>query len=361
MIPNIYKWDYRYFIILPIVLIIISAFLVPGIEFGVDFKGGNLITLQLNQEFESSALENALLEEGYEANVKVFEVGGGDRAEIEIAQTDEIFEIDEVKNKFNSLIVEVSVLQAQYNTNASFKEEYEEKRDELYELADQMFVFAEMGNKADMYTNLNELKDDFGSSYLKVYEKHNSKIMGIIDEYADYSTMSIESVSPALSSHFLDQAWMVLIFSIILSTIFVFAFFRTFVPSLAVLLGAFSDIIMALGAMVLLGIPLTLPSFAALLMLIGYSLDTDILLTMRIIKRRGNPRENAWSALKTGMTMSFTAIVAFSVLLIVAYLTQISTYYEISIVALAGLFGDLIATWCLNAVIVLYYKERSIA
>ena len=79
---------------------------------------------------------------------------------------------------------------------------------------------------------------------------------------------------------------------------------------------------------------------------------------MSNLKRRGDPRENAFDAMKTGMTMSITGIIAFSALFILAMLTHIPTYYEISAVALAGLVGDLFATWGLNAVMVLHYKER---
>jgi preprotein translocase subunit SecF len=184
-------------------------------------------------------------------------------------------------------------------------------------------------------------------------------IMETVGRHAEYSEYSAETVSPALSMHFIEQALYVVLFSAVLSVILVFFFFRTFVPSLAVLVGAFSDIVIALGAMSFFGIPLTLPSFAALLMLIGYSLDTDILLTMRIIKRTGDPRENAFDSMKTGMTMSVTAILAFSVLFILSTITHIATYYEISAVALSGLVGDLFATWGINAVMVLWYKERA--
>ncbi len=62
--------------------------------------------------------------------------------------------------------------------------------------------------------------------------------------------------------------------------------------------------------------------------------------------------------MKTGGTMSLSAIVAFSALLALALTTSIPIYYEIAVVAIAGLFGDLIATWCFNAVIVLHYAEE---
>jgi preprotein translocase subunit SecF len=109
----------------------------------------------------------------------------------------------------------------------------------------------------------------------------------------------------------------------------------------------------------LFGIPLTLASFAALLMLVGFSLDTDVLLTMRVIKRKEkDPRSRAYEAMKTGMTMSMALFVSFACLFVLASITHINTYYEISSVALVGLVGDMIATWLLNAILVLNYAEK---
>ena len=80
---------------------------------------------------------------------------------------------------------------------------------------------------------------------------------------------------------------------------------------------------------------------------------------MRVIKRKeGQPRERAYDAMKTGMTMSMALMLAFICLFILASVTHINTYYEISSVAIAGLLGDLIATWLLNGVIVLWYLEH---
>ena len=38
---------------------------------------------------------------------------------------------------------------------------------------------------------------------------------------------------------------------------------------------------------------------------------------------------------------------------------RITTYYDISAVALAGLIGDLFATWGINAVTMLWYVEKN--
>lgn len=358
MIPNIYKGDYRLLTLIPLLLIVISIFLIPNLKFGVDFRGGTLVTLQLTETLDKIALEEDLLANGFDAKVNIFEGTVGTTAEIEVSQTDDMLESDALKEQFNDLLDEVSFLESQSYEDPSVEAEYQEKRAELNSIANRMFEITGSNTRAESQPNLNKLRTQFSDAYLQIYSLQTDKIMEIVDAHTTYDSRSTETVSAALSLHFIDQAGTVVLYSAILSVILVFFFFRALVPSVAVLVGAFSDIIIALGAMSLFGIPLSLPSFAALLMLIGYSLDTDILLTMRILKRRGDPRDNAFDAMKTGMTMSLTAIVAFSALFILAMLTHIPTYYEISAVALAGLVGDMFATWGLNAVMVLHYKER---
>ena len=56
--------------------------------------------------------------------------------------------------------------------------------------------------------------------------------------------------------------------------------------------------------------------------------------------------------------MSLTDFIAFVALFVLAVATSISTYYEISSVALAGLFGDMLATWGINAVLLIYFVEK---
>jgi preprotein translocase subunit SecF len=358
MIPNIYKGDYRLLLIFPLILIVLSIYYLPNLKLGVDFRGGTLITLQLTNEPDAAALQNELLANGFDANVKVYDSQLGKVAEVEVSQTDQMVRAEQLKGGFADQLDTVAFLEAEANTNFSKEAEYLAERAKLDGIADEMFELGGLNTEARMYDNLNRLQDKFNEAYMRVNDIQTAQVMEIIDQYAQYSSHSAMTVSPALSTHFLEKAGGVVLMSALLSVVLVFFFFRAVVPSIAVITGAACDIIIAMGAMSFFGIPLTLPSFAALLMLIGFSLDTDVLLTTRLVKRRGDPRENAWDAMKTGMTMSFSAMVAFLVLFAVSMLTHISVYYEISAVALAGLVGDVFATWGLNAVMVLYYKEH---
>jgi preprotein translocase subunit SecF len=357
MLPNIYQGNYRLLAIAPIVMIVISLILLPGIKFGVDFRGGTLVTLSLQEPVDAQILQDQLKNEGLEATVRAFHTSVGERVEIEVPQSDALVEADDLRDQFNLLLPTVSQLEVAAYHNSTYEAEYTTKKAELDAIASELFVLAGKDRAKMNITGTNDLQQKFSEAYATIYSDYQKSISGPIDKYVEYDSISVQTVSPALTEYFIEDAKNVVILAAIVSLILVFLFFRAIVPAIAVLTGAFCDIVIALGAMSLLGIPFTLASFAALLMLLGFSLDTDILLTTRILKRKGDPRENAFDAMKTGLTMSVMAIVAFGALFVLSILTHIPTYYEISAVALAGLVGDMFATWGINGVMILHYVE----
>jgi len=169
---------------------------------------------------------------------------------------------------------------------------------------------------------------------------------------------SQKEISPTLSKRFWSDGLKAVAFAFLFMAVVVYLVFKSPVPSLAVILAALSDIIMALGFMSLLDIPISTATVAALLMLIGYSVDTDILLTTRVLKRKvGNLEERIREAMKTGITMSMTTIVAMFVLyLVVTYLVPAAILLrDIALVILFGLIADLLTTWLTNVGILKYY------
>ncbi len=358
MLPNIYKGDYRMLAAVPLLMIVVSLYFIPSLKMGVDFQGGTVITLSLNGSANAEDLQAALQQEGLDASVRVFNTAVGYRAEIEVPQSPDLVRADELKGDFNTLLPDVAQLEVASLTNSSNNAQYQAKKAELDAIADQMFALAGVSRGSLNISGTNDLQQKFNDAYTAVFANYQTSISGPINKHISYQAISVQTVSPALSTHFIETAINVVIMAVIFSLILVFLFFRDLWPSIAVLTGALSDEIIALGAMSLLGVPLSLASFAALLMLLGFSLDTDILLTTRLLKRKGDPRENAFDAMKTGMTMSVMAIIAFLALFILASVTHIPTYYEISAVALAGLVGDIFATWGINGVIILHHVEE---
>jgi len=126
-------------------------------------------------------------------------------------------------------------------------------------------------------------------------------------------------------------------------------------PSIAVIFAAFSDIVMALVVVDLLEIKLSAAGIAAFLMLIGYSVDTDILLTTRALrKKEGTLNERIYGAFKTGMLMTITGLVAvFPAFLLVTGLPD--SFRQIFLILGLGLSADIINTWLTNASIIKWY------
>lgn len=171
---------------------------------------------------------------------------------------------------------------------------------------------------------------------------------------------SYQSVGPVLSQESMNQVYWAIGFAFLFMSITVFIIFRNPVPSLAVIFAALSDILIAMGGMSLFGIPLSLASVGAILMLIGYSVDTDILLTTRLLKRKeGTITDRALDAMKTGLTMSAAAIAAMGALYIVTVflIPQAVTLSQIAAVLIIGLVADIIATWLMNLGILRWYLE----
>lgn len=171
---------------------------------------------------------------------------------------------------------------------------------------------------------------------------------------------SYRSVGPLLSKQSLTQVYYALAFAFLFMSITVFIIFRNVVPSLAVILAALSDIIIAVGFMSLFGIPLSLASVGAILMLIGYSVDTDILLTTRILKnKRGTITERALDAMKTGFAMAAASIgsVVALYLVVIFLIPSASILGEIAAVLIIGLVADVMATWLMNLGILRWYLE----
>lgn len=127
----------------------------------------------------------------------------------------------------------------------------------------------------------------------------------------------------------------------------VFFVFRDLTPSLAIILSAVCNLSIAVGSMSLFGIPLSIASVGALLMLIGYGVDTDILLTTRLLKRRhGSLVNRAEDACRTGLTLTFATLAAMIVLFIVVkvFIPTAQVLEDISAVLIMGLLSDLLST-----------------
>ncbi|MEK6915347.1 MAG: protein translocase subunit SecF [Nanoarchaeota archaeon] len=166
---------------------------------------------------------------------------------------------------------------------------------------------------------------------------------------------SIEFSGPSLGNNFYRQLIIAVIISFVLMSLVIFFLFRTLIPSVAVIFAALSDIIMAIAVVDFFGFRLSAAGIAAFLMLIGYSVDTDILLTTRVLKKRGEPvNSRIYGAFKTGMFMTLTGLIAvIPAFLIVTGLPD--SFRQIFLILAIGLSADILNTWLTNASIIKWY------
>jgi len=169
---------------------------------------------------------------------------------------------------------------------------------------------------------------------------------------------SIEFTGPTLSKNFYKQLIIALIISFILMSIVIFVLFRTFIPSFAVILSAFSDIVMPLALLNFFGVRISTAGIAAFLMLIGYSVDTDILLTTRALKKgEGSLNQRIYRAFKTGILMTGTALAAvLPAFFLISGLPD--SFRQIFLIIAVGSFADIINTWLTNVGVIKWYCEK---
>ena len=169
---------------------------------------------------------------------------------------------------------------------------------------------------------------------------------------------SIEFSGSSLSENFYKQLITALIISFILMSFVIFILFRTFIPSIAVIFAAFSDIVMPLALLNYFSVKISAAGIAAFLVLIGYSVDTDILLTTRALKTsEGTLNSRIYKAFKTGIFMTITALIA--VLPAFFLVTGLpDSFRQIFLILALGLSADILNTWLTNAGILKWYCGR---
>jgi preprotein translocase subunit SecF len=203
---------------------------------------------------------------------------------------------------------------------------------------------------------LSEISDMNNGKFLKFGTMEDQKYQALTQLITEkYPDAKIDQIGESFGKSLQSQAALALLFSFIGMAIVIFLTFRSFVPSVAVVLSALADMVMTAAVMNIVGIPLSLGTTAALLMLIGYSVDSDILLTNRVLKRQGKLNDKLMGAFHTGMIMTSTTLAAVTALFVVSWFGSVQILMEISAVLLIGLVADIMNTWLTNVGILKWY------
>ena len=186
------------------------------------------------------------------------------------------------------------------------------------------------------------------------------KLEGAVEDYLKIKltdkNRSITNFESALAESFWKQGQKAVLLAVaLMSIIIVFAFKKPILFG-TIILNVFADLLTTVAVMSLFGIKLSLAAIAALLMILGYGVDSNILLCTRALKERGGTRlERINETLQTGITMSATTIAP---LLAIMFLARAPALKTIALVLVIGLVSDFIYTWLINVNVLLRIKVR---
>jgi len=341
---DVYKHRYKKIMLLPLILFIpllVFTLVYPGIAQGVDLKGGNIIIIRSEKMITEEQLVSVLKANFDLPELKVTTMTSpiGFGAWIQYSKDPKVAEIEAFLNSASSTIDNdaASIVYSNQALKALGEKETTTQNAKTALLEAQ--------------TALSTYKEDFA----KKLENVISEKLGL-GTNAEFQT---REVSPTLGAASLQSSFFIAIIGMVLIMVVVFIAFRQLIPSLAIIQAMIFDVLMGMFGMVVLNIPLSLTTLPALLLLIGYSIDTDIMLTSRLLKvKDGLHGKHATDAMITGITMTATTLAALVVMLIISYFYQIDVIYQISAILFFGLIGDLIATWMMNAPILLWFLEK---
>jgi len=186
------------------------------------------------------------------------------------------------------------------------------------------------------------------------------EITPAIEEFLGYkldeNNSSTEFTGSSLSQSFYKELIIAMLLAFLFMSIVVFLIFKVPLPSVYAIVCAFTDILFPLAIVDMVGMRISTAGIAAFLMLIGYSVDTDILLTMRVLKRKEEVlNSRIFGAFKTGSIMTLASAAA----VVVGYFITISPVLkQIFFILILGLIADIIVTWSMNATLLKWYCDK---
>ncbi len=158
---------------------------------------------------------------------------------------------------------------------------------------------------------------------------------------------SVETIGPVLGSLFFQQIVYVLIVAFILMSLVIFIVYRNPVSSFGIVFASLANILTTLALTSIIGIKVSFTGFAGILMLIAYTVDTNIVLTNKVLKASPeNFRSQYRKALTTGLTLIATITIT---MFLVLFLSTSKLLINIAEILVVGFLSDLPYTWIFNA------------
>jgi len=162
--------------------------------------------------------------------------------------------------------------------------------------------------------------------------------------------------SSTLGESFYKQMLYTILIAFLFMAVTVFIIYRKIVPSLAIIFSPILNMVNTVAVINLLGFTVSEATIAALLLMIGYSIDTDILLSTKVLKmKEGSLFQRMKESFHTGITMTLATLTA---LVLATLVSKSLVLREMFIVLIIGLLSDVISTYVMNTSILKWYLKN---
>jgi len=280
-----YKWYFLSFSLIFSVAGILSMVFWHGIPLGVDFRGGTLVTVKFADKPDNSAIRSELDKAGlHNAVIQNLELGSNEvLIKLDIKETNEA-QLDKGTAR---IIQALDTIQepGKQNINNSYRIGFSAVRGSL-------------GNRDPLHADPAEY-DRLARRIVDFRDKERSGIIKSMDDLkgivpdaavqslkqdfytANYGVRGADVVGPQVGSQLRKQASLAVGFSLLAMLVYLWFRFEL-IYGLAAVVAVFHDTLITLGAFSLTNQEITLTVIAAILTLVGYSMNDTIVVFDRI-------------------------------------------------------------------------------
>lgn len=323
-----YKWAFIGVSAVLLAASLFSLFLGRGLVLGVDFAGGTQLTLRFNDEPDIPRVRRALeaLKLG-EVTIQRFDEAGLN--EILVRMQNPQAEGDFTKAMLDALEREFDVPEAAVHLN---RDGADTIRDALVQ-ADPDAVGGSVERRREHYQPMADailalrkergiLKGAGDLERLSALSPAVRRFFSSDAVFGEFAMLAADNVGPLVGKDLRNKATLAVVFS--LAGMLVYIWFRFQLPyGIGALVALFHDVLITLGALSFTQREMNLPTIAALLTLVGYSVNDTVVIFDRIRERlkleRGTPLPVLMDK-ALNQTLSRTVITSGLTLIVVAAL-----------------------------------------
>jgi preprotein translocase subunit SecF len=282
-----------------LVILSLASLFYPGANLGLDFSGGTELEVQFNGAVTTTELREALSEAGHPGADVVTVEGRANTYMLRVNETSAITEEVQaaIESRLTSALGDVTVLQYKVSPGG------DKISLRLSGPADVAVIRGAIEGEGDNGVSVREVtrfggtaEHRFEASLVGVGDAVFQDLQATFGERAPAAPLRIEWVGPKAGEQLRDAAIQSLLYAVAFIMVYVaFRFDLRFAPG--AVLALFHDVVITVGIYVLVQKEMNLTTIAALLTILGYSINDTIVVFDRIRENMGRYKDKSLNEL----------------------------------------------------------------